>query len=132
MNNYLSVCIWGNGPGRPCDNVYEINKMEFEEDVLRLFFCGGEECSIFYPQNIVLTKHGLKIEHADRITWKFYYYGEPASQDTLVTIEYVPTTDAHIRITTKGRIAGERIVLPKGMAFDSFGDIKTDCFGPLL
>ena len=71
MNDYLSVCIWGNGPGRPYDNIYLLQRIEYVKDIVHLFFCNGEECIIVHPQNLLFSPNGLKISYADKIIWKF-------------------------------------------------------------
>ena len=131
MNDYLSVCIWGNGPGRPYDNIYLFQRIEYVKDIVHMFFCNGEECIIVHPQNLLFSQNGLKISYADKIIWKFYYYGKPQSDETLVTMEYIPMGNSKIRISVKGAITSDRTISSKGIAFDSFGHIKAEQYTSL-
>lgn len=100
----LSICIWGDGPGRPYDNVYHLEKIADNNDgkVIKLYFSGNEECIIEEPSGVVLDKSHIKINSAKKITWSFYYYGKPKSKETLITTEYYLLDPKHVRVTTKG------------------------------
>ncbi len=124
MENYLSLCIWGNGPGRPYDNVYILKNITCNNGTLHLLFQGDEECIISNPQGVVFSEEGLKINNADRIIWKFYCYGRAKSNETLTVTQYTMMNTAQVHILEEGAFNSEKIVPKKGKAFDSFGDIS--------
>jgi hypothetical protein len=86
----LSVCIWGDGPGRPYDNSYILTRKEFdkENNIIHLYFDDNEECIIYNPQDIIYDEILFKIKRADKIIWKSYSYSRPQSNETLYTDIY--------------------------------------------
>ena len=74
--NYISLCIWGDGPGRPHDNSYLLTekKMDVANNRLTLFFDGNEKCTLVNPIDVVWNGKLFTAKSADRIIWEFYYY----------------------------------------------------------
>lgn len=125
MRNYLSLCIWGDGPGRPYDNIYMLKNITFDNNTLHLFFDGDEECIISNPTNINFSEKSLKVDAANKIIWKFYYYGKPKNKETLTIIQYDMINRSQVCILESGAFNNDKIISIKGkIAFDSFGDIN--------
>jgi hypothetical protein len=80
---------------------------------------------IFNPQNVIISKSGIKIGKASKIIWKFYYYGKPQQDQNLITVQYEIIDDSHIRIIESG-INNRDIISSQGenIAFDSYGNIN--------
>lgn len=125
MNEYLSINIWGKGPGRPYNNKYILTKKIYKKEMLHLFFENNEECLIYNPQNVIISKSGIKIEKARKIIWKFYYYGKPQQDQNLITVQYEIIDDSHIRII-ESDINNRDIIssLGEDIAFHSVGNIN--------
>ena len=102
MKNYLSLSIWGGGPGRPHDNAYIAKKLLLNEDGLYLSFEDGEECRVFRPEGVVLSDQGIRIENAEKIVWKFYCYGEPQREAALTTITWQRIDRQQVRLSARG------------------------------
>lgn len=47
MKNRISLCIWGDGPGRPYDNSYILESISYEANILHLCFQGSIEAKSF-------------------------------------------------------------------------------------
>ncbi|MCH5163738.1 MAG: hypothetical protein J1F36_01835 [Clostridiales bacterium] len=125
IKNFLNLCIWGEGPGRPYDNIYILSSLKVEKNIIHMIFEDEEECIITNPQNIDISAKFIKIENATNISWKFYYYGKPKSKETLTTIQYEKVDNNHIHITEQGAFNSEKTIsVNKKIAFDSYGDIN--------
>lgn len=125
MKSYLSLCIWGDGPGRPYDNVYFLKDRIISEGFIHLNFSNEEECIIIDPSNISISERGIKIDKAKRIVWKFYCYGRPKNTNTLTTVQYNMIDDLYVRVSERGFYNSEKVISIVGkMAFDSFGEIN--------
>jgi len=126
---HLSLCIWGDGPGKPFDNVYTLIKEEIDEDndTIKLFFGDNEECIIEKPSEVARDDRHFDVSKAKKITWKFYYYGKPQTPETLTVIEYTSLSDSNVRVTTKSNYwpRDEIIGVSGKPAFASFGELKT-------
>jgi hypothetical protein len=101
-STYLSV--WECGPRGPGENYYNILRSETDEDggAIKLFLEDGEECIIEKPSEIVLAGGQLKINKAEKITWKYYYSGE-LSPEMFVSTEYIPLDNARVRIVDENK-----------------------------
>ena len=125
MKNYLSLSIWGGGPGRPHDNAYIAKKLLLNEDGLYLSFEDGEECRVFRPEGVVLSDQGIRIENTEKIVWKFYCYGEPQREAALTTITWQRIDRQQVRLSARGWFRQERILSVRGeIALSAFGEIS--------
>ena len=124
IDNVVSLCIWGDGPGRPFDNRYTLLTKELIEKHIHLTFDDGEECDIFDPSEILVLPNRVTIMNARRILWKYYYYGEPKSDKTLISISYEWIENGYVRIDEKGQDQTTRMIQAKSHpAFVCVGDI---------
>lgn len=124
MKNYLTLSIWGQGPGRPYDNIYILKKCRLNCNSLFLYFSEGEECIVSCPENISVSVNSFKITKAEEIVWKFYCYGKSRSNETLTTINYKMINDKQIHIVSQGYFKEERIVpIQDQIALNAYGDI---------
>ena len=84
-----SLCFFGHWFGKPYDNYHKIIKIEYDEskDILNIKFDEKETLSISFPKNIIETESKLTIESADKIVWKWHYYGKPKTEENQYFIE---------------------------------------------
>ncbi|MET0759217.1 MAG: hypothetical protein ABWZ56_02280 [Flavobacterium sp.] len=84
-----SLCFFGHWFGKPYDNYHQILKVEYDEinDILKLTFDEKDTLSISFPKNITESDNKLTIESANKIIWKWYYYGKPKTEENLYFIE---------------------------------------------
>ena len=84
-----SACFYGHWFGRPYDNFHEIKSVSFEvaSSELKFTFMEGETLIIQNPQGIKEIGQTLTIEDADKILWRWYYYGKPTLPENLFYIE---------------------------------------------
>lgn len=121
--NSISLCIWGNGPGRPFDNAYSL--LHKEEDnlnkTIKLFFEGNEECVIESPLGVSWKGNCLRVICAEKITWKFYLYGKIKTNENLYIIEYYMLTNLKVKVVTtnNGFLSDKIINVNDKIAFDS-------------
>lgn len=122
--NYISICIWGHGPGRPYDNSYRLKEKKYDEtkNTLTLFFEDNEKCIIINPVEMVWDRKKLKVKSAEKIIWEFYYYGKPQSQETLTIMEYTLLNNSQVCFAEKGNYwnRDEIIDISGKFAFDAF------------
>ncbi len=123
MKNYLALSIWGDGPGRPYDNIYFLMNVELSGNILRLSFIDGEECTIFDPKDIKVTECELSVRDASEVNWRFYEYGKPKSSDTIINISYKKLNDNEIQVLAIGSFKREEKILINGLAFHSYGKL---------
>ena len=122
MKNYISLCIWGDGPGRPFDNAYILSNKIIGKNFIQLCFEGWEECHIQNPQNIEITDVGIQIGTADTIIWKFYCYGIPQNPSTLTITEYKKIDETYARVKETGYFQSEKMIkIKKKKAFIASG-----------
>lgn len=116
FDNYGTLCIWQDGPGRPYDNVYFLDRIVFVNSCLSLFFRDGEACTIYYPHSASCSRCRFTILSAEKIIWEFYYYGKPQSMETKTYIHYLLRGDSicidergcfnrHYTVSTRDRFA---------------------------
>ena len=123
-SNYVSFCIWGDGPGRPYDNAYELKSKEIDVDqkIIRFQFNGGEECIVENPVGIDWGQKGVRIEKASKIIWKHYYYGKPQTIENTIIFEYILIDESHVHVVVKSNFLNrdEIISIDKEIASVSF------------
>lgn len=115
---HVSICFWDdwNG-GRPLDNVYTLTKIVTEKKFIKMYFDGNEECVIEKPEGIELKDFNfennfvkLYIKKAASVSWKFYYYGKPQSQETLSQTTYTPTFGNRVKVVQKGCFTRNEVI----------------------
>lgn len=122
---YVSLCIWGDGPGRPFDNGYIVKDVKVDKEQIRLLFDGGEECVIMSPEGIIVTNQRIIIAKAQKVIWKFYYYGKPQKPETMVTINYTTINDARVCVDETGALESNRNITINGKnALELIGDLS--------
>lgn len=128
MKNYLSLCIWGDGPGRPYDNLYVLKEITFlDNHTLYLKFQEDEECIICDPQNMILSEKAFTIQSASKIVWTFYEYGKPKSKNTLTSVEYNKLNEFNVHVLEKGVFnRSEIITIKKSIAIDAYGSLDKE------
>ncbi len=84
-----SLCFYGHWFGRPYDNCHRLDFVTFDSltNTLILNFNEKETLSITNPQEICEFEKRLTIGSADKISWKWFYYGRPQTENNLFFIE---------------------------------------------
>lgn len=86
-----SLCFFGHWFGRPYDNYHQLELVTFDSatNSLTLTFNEKETLTIFNPQDICEIENQLTIGSADKIYWKWFYYGKPQTDNNQYFIEIV-------------------------------------------
>lgn len=84
-----SLCFYGYWFGKPYDNYHQLDFVTFDSstNTLILNFKEKETLSITNPQEICEFENRLTIGSADKISWKWFYYGKPQTENNLYFIE---------------------------------------------
>lgn len=124
----ISLCIWGDGPGRPYDNIYTLVRKEMNEaeNLLTLYFDENEKCTVFNPSGVEWDGMRFKVETADKIIWQFYYYGKPQTSETLIQLEYTFIDKKHVHVIEKGYLVNQHILPAIDKIFNPHGKIAID------
>ncbi len=66
------ICVSGDSVGKPGDNFFLLNSINYQESVDRLIFTFGEnnEIQIDRPQGIMIEKNHITISQAKKVLWK--------------------------------------------------------------
>lgn len=68
-NRRGNLCFYGDWPGRPWDNWYEIKQYSYREDVLEIVFGNWERLIVFHPIDIINTANEFCINEAKKVKW---------------------------------------------------------------
>ena len=80
-----SLCFYGDWFGRPYDNFHKIVHTNYDGEILEIKFDQWERLIIYKPDNIISTKHELKITKAKKIKWMYIPYGTKTTKyDTII------------------------------------------------
>ena len=124
---YVSVCIWGNGPGRPHDNLYTMKAVNYNDSVLSLEFDRGEKCRIVNPQNAKFGDKYIHIGKANTVVWSHYYYGKEQTEENLIVEKYDMQEGDAVHFVAEGPFADDKIINVNGkVAVDIIGDVETN------
>lgn len=80
-----SLCFYGDWLGRPYDNFHKIVHTNYDGEILEIKFDHLERLIIYEPENIISTKHELKITKAKKIKWMYIPYGTKRTDYTTIT-----------------------------------------------
>lgn len=86
-----SLCFFGHWFGKPYDNYHQLEFATYDNSTNSLTMTFGEKetLTIFNPQDICEIENQLTIGSADKINWKWYYYGKPQTVDNQYFIEII-------------------------------------------
>ena len=84
-----SLCFYGYWFGKPYYNYHQLDFVTFDSSTstLILNFNEKEILSITNPQEICEFENRLTIGSADKISWKWFSYGKPQTDNNLCFIE---------------------------------------------
>ena len=75
--------------GRPMDNIHQVFSAELDQQLLKVFFSGGEILEVFQPSKLVVEGTTMKIPKASRVKWSWFNRGKPKIRNNLISLEYL-------------------------------------------
>jgi hypothetical protein len=94
-----SLCFYGEWFGRPYDNQHRLTDVRGDEGSVVLSFDQGETLAVENPIAVSVSDDGLRIAHASRVRWEWFYYGRPQTPENRFAIEYRIDSDGAIAVT---------------------------------
>ena len=83
-----SIQIFGDWFGRPYDNLHRLQAVSLNGNVLLMTFVDGETLEVTAPSGAVIDNKVFSIERANRVLWKWFYYGKPQVDSNLYYRNY--------------------------------------------
>ena len=80
--------FWGQGFGRPYDNIHTLVSCDATDDCLRLRFDLGEVLAVWNPVGVEINATEFRIRCAVAVRWTWYYYGRPQTPENLFYKDY--------------------------------------------
>ena len=97
-----SLRVFGDWFGRPMDNVHTVRSAFADGDELVITFHGDEELRLIRPRSWEFSETTFRVENADRVTWRWYSYGQPKTTAQLCTIEHWVDDVGNVRVRFDG------------------------------
>ena len=95
-----SLRMFGQWFGKPFDNWHVPVSASVDGDVLVVVFNDDEELRVREPDGWLFASDVFRIQHASRVTWRWYYYGRPKLLANWCSIEYQVGPGGHVRVRT--------------------------------
>ncbi len=83
-----SLRMFGDWFGGRKDNIHIARSATAEGDDLVVFFNEDEELRITSPDGWEFSEYVFRVLRAERVAWRWYFYGRPKIADNLFTIEH--------------------------------------------
>ena len=80
--------FWGDTIGRPSESIYKMKDIFIEDTNLVMILEDDEKIVISNPSNFVLNDNKFTIPNSDKVTFQWFYYGKPKTDDNLYYFEY--------------------------------------------
>jgi hypothetical protein len=98
-----SLSVYGDSFGRPADNVHSVIGAEVEPDnCALLLFDEYETLRVWDPDGIHVDSGEFRIDHASRVRWEWYSYGDPRTPENLYFIDHHVVGD-NVEVSTNAR-----------------------------
>ena len=95
-----SLRMFGEWFGKPFDNLHVPVSAGIDGDVLVVVFDDDEELRVREPSEWLFTSDVFRIQHASRVTWRWYSYGRPKQFANWFSIEYQVMPGGRVRVRT--------------------------------
>jgi hypothetical protein len=93
-----SLRVFGDWFGKPFDNWHVPVSASADGDVLVVGFHDDEELRVREPAGWLFTRDAFRIQHASRVTWRWYSYGRPKVLANWLSVEYQVDAGGRVRV----------------------------------